>query len=215
MFSHILSGVLVFPEHPLLPTHLPLPLPYNTILYLPHIPCHTIPHHTCHNIPYLPYHTILYHTIPYHTIPYRTMPHLPYHTIPHYIIPYIHTLPYHTHHTAPPGRPRQSEDTIRKPYYLSGFVPLPPLQGGPARARTLFANHIICQVSCPSHPSREAPPERGQYSRTILFIRFRAPPTPPWRPRQSEEGIREPYYFQVSCPSHPSMEAPPERGGHS
>eukprot|EP00959_Pyramimonas_sp_CCMP1952_P278111 5813892-Pyramimonas_sp.AAC.1 len=67
-------------------------------------------------------------------------------------------------------------------------------------------------VSCRSHPSREAPPERGRRPKTILFTWFRAPPTPPGRPRQSEEGIRNPYYLQVSCPSHLSREAPPERG---
>merc|ERR1712113_1308520 len=93
----------------------------------------------------------------------------------------------------PPGRPRQSEEGIRKPYYLLGFVPLPPLQGGPARARRVFATHTIYTVSCPSHSSREAPPERGGYSQPILLTRFRAPPTPPGRPRQSEEGIRNPY----------------------
>ena len=96
----------------------------------------------------------------------------------------------------PPGRPRQSEDSIREPYCLSGLVPLPPLQGSPASARTVFANHIIYQVSCPYHASREAPPERGGYPNTILFIRFRAPPTPPGKPRLSEEGTPIPYYLQ-------------------
>ena len=28
----------------------------------------------------------------------------------------------------PPGRPRLSEEGIRIPYYLSGFVPFPPLR---------------------------------------------------------------------------------------
>merc|ERR1712113_993186 len=102
-----------------------------------------------------------------------------------------------------------SEEGIRTPYYLSGFVPLPPLQGGPARARMVFEHHIIYQVSCPSHPSREAPPERGWYSNTILFIRFRAHPTPPGRPRQSEEGIRTPYYFTRQ--SEEDIPTPPGR----
>ena len=56
-----------------------------------------------------------------------------------------------------PGRPRQSEAGIRIQYYLQGFVPVPPLQGGPARARRVFEPHTIYKVSCPSHPSREAP----------------------------------------------------------
>eukprot|EP00959_Pyramimonas_sp_CCMP1952_P257723 5385408-Pyramimonas_sp.AAC.1 len=48
------------------------------------------------------------------------------------------------------------------------------------------------QVSCPSHSFRGAPPKRGGDSHTMLFIRFRAPPTSPGRPRLSEESIRKP-----------------------
>ena len=134
VFSHILSGGLVFPEHPLL-----LPpasrLPYHTI--------HTIPYHT---IPHIPYNTIPYHTI--HTIAYHTIPHIPYNTIPY--LPYnsIPTIPYNT---------------------------------------------------------MEAPPERGGYSQPILFIRFRAPPTPPGRPRLSEVGIRKPYSSLLPPRCFPSL----------
>ncbi len=160
-FPHILSGVLVFPEHPLLPTHLPLHLPYSTILFLPHtpyhtivptthtIPYHTIPYHTIRTIPYhtIPWRTIAYHTISHqcHTVPYHTIPPVPYHTISYHTVPYhtYHTIPYHsipktillTWCRAPPtpaGRPRLSEEGIGIPCYLHGFVPLPPLQGGPA-----------------------------------------------------------------------------------
>eukprot|EP00959_Pyramimonas_sp_CCMP1952_P052717 1102204-Pyramimonas_sp.AAC.1 len=105
---------------------------------MPYHTCHAKPHHT---IPYIPHNTAHYHTIP---------------TILHSIrtIPY-HTIPYHTHLTlpdpqeragyrsttlstrcrappAPPERPRLSEKGIRNPYYVHGFVPLPPPQGGPA-----------------------------------------------------------------------------------
>eukprot|EP00959_Pyramimonas_sp_CCMP1952_P113274 2367597-Pyramimonas_sp.AAC.1 len=57
-------------------------------------------------------------------------------------------------------------------------------------------------VSCPSHPSREAPPERGGYRKPILVTWFRAPPTPPGRPRLSKEGIGSPHYLNgfVSLP---------------
>ena len=125
-----------------------------------------------------------------------------------------------------PGRPRQSEEGIGIPYYLSGVVPLPPrqggpararrvsehhtiytascpshpIQGGPARARWVFAYHTIYQVSCPSRSSREAPPERGGHAKTMLCIRFRAPPAPPGRPRLSEEGIRKPCYLSGFVP---------------
>eukprot|EP00959_Pyramimonas_sp_CCMP1952_P019212 406025-Pyramimonas_sp.AAC.1 len=55
-------------------------------------------------------------------------------------------------------------------------------------------------VSCPSHPSREAPPERGAYRTTILFTWFRAPPTPAGKPSLSEEGIGTPYYLHGFVP---------------
>eukprot|EP00959_Pyramimonas_sp_CCMP1952_P274427 5736649-Pyramimonas_sp.AAC.1 len=42
---------------------------------------------------------------------------------------------------AHPGKPRQSEQGIRTTYYLQGLVPLPPLQGGPARASRALALH--------------------------------------------------------------------------
>ena len=122
--------------------------------------------------------------------------------------------------------------------YVQGFVRCPRLQGGPPergrfRKTILFArfrapptppgrprlseegikNHIIFKVSFPSHPSEEAPPDRGGYRKTIQFTRFRAPPTPSRRPHLSEEGIKNHTLYKVLCPSHPSKEAPPKRGG--
>ena len=120
-------------------------LPYHAIPYMPYhtnttpqstIPyqCHkTKPYYTNHAIPIpfrsQPYHTNTmrqYHTIP---IPLPTIPsnyHSAHHRIPH------HTQPYHQTIFWQAGRPRLSEEGIGTPYYLSGFVPLPPLQGGPA-----------------------------------------------------------------------------------
>eukprot|EP00959_Pyramimonas_sp_CCMP1952_P000121 2245-Pyramimonas_sp.AAC.1 len=53
--------------------------------------------------------------------------------------------------------------------------------------------HTIPHISCPCHPSREAKARRVSAHHSIL--RLRAPPTPPGRPRQSEEGIGIPYYL--------------------
>ena len=90
------------------------------------------------------------------------------------------------------------------------------------------------QASCPSHPSREAPPERGQYRYTILFIRCPGPshlsreappergqyrnaipcikspalPTPPGRPRLSAAKIGIPYYLSTVVPIPPLQEGP-------
>ena len=90
-FPHILSGVLVFPGRPLLPTHLPLPLPIRTIPY------HSIPYHgTYHTIPShairtIPSHAISYHTIPHHT--YHTIPYVPYHPMPYHTVQGMVPLP--------------------------------------------------------------------------------------------------------------------------
>eukprot|EP00959_Pyramimonas_sp_CCMP1952_P365422 7653205-Pyramimonas_sp.AAC.1 len=62
-------------------------------------------------------------------------------------------------------------------------------------------------VACPSHPSREAPPERGGHRKPILCTWFPAPPIPPGKPRLSEEGIGNPYYV------HGFVPLPPLQGG--
>ena len=89
------------------------------------------------------------------------------------------TIPCHTYQTTP-------YHTI--PYYTIPYHAIPS------------EHNAIYTVSCPSYPSREAPPERAGHSKTIRFTRFRAPPTYPGRPRLSELGIRKPYDLQVVVP---------------
>ena len=67
LFPHILSGLLVFPEHHIPPPPSPASssVQYNAIPTIPERNYHTIPHHSrhtipCDTIPTMPYHT--YHT---------------------------------------------------------------------------------------------------------------------------------------------------------
>ena len=64
----------------------------------------------------------------------------------------------------------------------------------------VFAHHVIYQVSCPSHPSREAPPERTGFSHTIFNP---SPPHAAFRPR-----LRQPFHDKIPpviplTPQHP------------
>eukprot|EP00959_Pyramimonas_sp_CCMP1952_P027151 570280-Pyramimonas_sp.AAC.1 len=179
-----------------------------------------------HTAPYIPLHTIPYHIMPYHTC--HTKPHHP--TVRCHVLPYTYTPPEREQHRKPilstwfrapptpsreaPASARTVSDThaiymvpctahIGHLNYLHGFVRFPSFQGGHASARTTSEIHAIYTVSCHSHPSREAPPRRGQYRTPMLITWFRAP------------SISDTYtVYMVSCVSRPYMEAPLEQGQH-
>ena len=99
--------------------------------------------------------------------------------------------------------------------YVFGPVSHPPLQGGRALASRIREYPTILKVSCPSHHSREAPPERAGFGiRSYLLKRSRALlTTPASRVSEYHTIYQVTSMYQVSCPSHTFREARPERAG--